>query len=100
VGGISVALNSDDTVAWQAGWGTNLNQLIDSGFIFDPPTNGFFYGGAGGGPSAVFSKSSFQSKLPGKFRQLPDISWLADPYTGGVIAITEGFASPPLEWVV
>jgi subtilase family serine protease len=99
VGGISLALSSDDTVAWQAGWGTNLNLLIDSGTIFDPPI-GFFYAGAGGGPSAVFPKPSFQSKLRGKFRQLPDISWLADPYTGGVIAITEGFVSPSLEWLV
>ena len=33
-------------------------------------------------------KPSFQKKLPGKYRQLPDISWLADPYTGAVIAIT------------
>jgi subtilase family serine protease len=99
VGGVSLALKSDNTIAWQAGWGTNLNLVIEEGIIFDPPT-GFFYAGAGGGPSAVFAKPSFQSKLPGKFRQLPDISWLADPYTGGVIAITEPGVYPPLEWQV
>jgi subtilase family serine protease len=100
VGGISLALNSANTIDWQAGWGTNLNQLISSGAISDPPTNGFFYAGAGGGSSAVFAKPSFQKKLTGTQRLLPDISWLADPYTGGVIAITEGFVSPTLEWTV
>ena len=100
VGGVSLALKSDNTMAWQAGWGTNLNLLIASGGISDPPTNGFFYAGSGGGPSAVFAKPSFQSKLPGDFRQLPDISWLGDPYTGAVIAITFGFQYPPLIWQV
>jgi subtilase family serine protease len=100
VGGVSLALKSDDTMAWQAGWGTNLNLLINGGTISDPPTNGFFEYGSGGGHSAVFSKPSFQSKLPGKQRLLPDISWLADPYTGGVIAITFPFYSPLLQWTV
>jgi subtilase family serine protease len=100
VGGVSLALKSDNTIAWQAGWGTNLNLLIFSGAIYDPPTNGFFYAGSGGGPSAVFAKPSFQKKLKGTQRLLPDISWLADPYTGGVIAITENFVSPTLEWTV
>ncbi len=70
--------------------------LIDEGFISDPPTNGYFWGGSGGGASAFFKKPWFQSSLPGKTRQLPDVSWLADPFTGGVIAITYGFMSPPL----
>jgi subtilase family serine protease len=100
VGGVSLALKSDNTIAWQAGWGTNLNLLISAGDIFDPPTDGFFRFGSGGGPSAVFAKPSFQSKLPGNFRQLPDISWLADPYTGGAIAISYPFQFPPLIWQV
>jgi subtilase family serine protease len=100
VGGVSVALKSNNTIAWEAGWGTNLNLLISSGTISDPPTNGFFYAGSGGGPSAVFPKPSFQSKLPGKRRLLPDISWVGDPYTGVIIAITYGFESPPLEFQV
>jgi subtilase family serine protease len=37
--------------------------------------------------------------LPGAQRLLPDISWLADPYTGGVITITEPFVYP-VEWQV
>jgi subtilase family serine protease len=100
VGGVSVALKSNNTIAWQAGWGTNLNLLISGGSISDPPTNGYFYGGSGGGPSAVFSKPSFQSTLSGTKRLLPDISWVGDPYTGVIIAISENFVSPPLEWQV
>jgi len=100
VGGVTLALKSNNTIAWQTGWGNNETLLIDGGTIYDPPLNFGFYGGSGGGPSAVFSKPSFQSKLPGGQRLLPDISWLADPFTGGIIAITENFVSPPLEWEV
>ncbi|HXY06277.1 MAG TPA: S53 family peptidase [Terriglobales bacterium] len=101
VGGVSLALESNNTIAWQAGWGTNENLLISSGAISDPPTNeAFFFGGSGGGPSAVFSKPAFQNKLGGTRRLLPDISWLADPFTGGIIAITLPFYSPPLQWTV
>ena len=101
VGGISLALNADNSIKWQTGWGTNLNLLVDEDLITDPPsTSGSFAGGSGGGPSAVFAKPFYQHKLPGKFRQLPDISWLADPYTGGVIAITEAGMSPSLVYVV
>ncbi len=98
VGGVTLALKSNNTMAWQSGWGNNETLLISAGTIFDPPLNFGFYAGAGGGPSAVFAKPSFQSKLPGTHRLLPDISWLADPFTGAVIAITENFVYPPLEW--
>jgi subtilase family serine protease len=101
VGGVSLALNSNNTIKWQSGWGTNQNPLIIQGTIFDPPTyDAYFWGGSGGGPSAFFKKPWFQSGLPGKYRQLPDISWLADPFTGGIIAITYGFQSPPLVYEV
>src|ERR1700733_10072851 len=94
VGGVSLALNSDDTIAWQTGWGTNINSLRYEGFVSDPPTNGFFDFGSGGGPSAVFAKPAYQAKLTGTQRLLPDISWLADPYTGGIIVISEPFQYP------
>ena len=38
--------------------------------------------------------------MPGTQRLLPDISWLADPFTGGIIAISEAFVYPPIEWQV
>ncbi len=88
VGGVTLALNSDNTIAWQTGWGNNENTLISSDFIYNPPLGSFRFG-SGGGPSAFYSKPSFQNTLPGTRRLLPDIAWLADPYTGGVIAITE-----------
>jgi subtilase family serine protease len=100
IGGVSLALKSDNTIAFQTGWGNNVTELVFAGLIDDPPFNFGFNGGSGGGPSAVFLKPSFQNRLPGRYRQLPDISWLADPFTGGVIAITEPFVFPPLEWQV
>jgi len=101
VGGVSLALNSNNTIKWQSGWGTNENELIFLDTISDPPSSsGFFNFGSGGGPSAFFKKPWYQASLPGKYRQLPDISWLADPFTGAVIAITEGFTSPPLVYEV
>jgi subtilase family serine protease len=111
VGGVSLALKSDNTIAWQTGWGNNFTLLRYEGDIFDPPCSveaivacfmvaspGFLFG-SGGGPSALYSKPSFQSKLPGTQRLLPDISWLADITTGGVIAITEP-GIYPTEWEV
>lgn len=100
VGGVTLALKSNNSIAWQTGWGNNETGLVDQGTVVDPPENFGFYAGSGGGPSAVFSKPSFQKKLPGSQRLLPDISWLADPFTGGIIAISEPGVYPPLEWTV
>ena len=97
VGGISLALNRSNAIEWQSGWGTNLNLLDDSGLVSDPPL-GFFDAGSGGGSSAFFSKPGFQHRLPRSFRRLPDISWIADPYTGVVIDVTTNGVYPPREW--
>jgi subtilase family serine protease len=118
VGGVTLALNPDNSIAWQAGWGNNETQLAGTGSVFDPPSTFGFISGSGGGPSncafqddnvppntpficlAGFPKPSYQKKLPGKYRQLPDVSWLADPFTGAVIAITVPNYVPSLEWQV
>jgi subtilase family serine protease len=97
VGGISLALNSSNAIKWQSGWGNNINPLDNYGLVSDPPL-GSFYAGSGGGPSAFFSKPGFQHQLPGSFRLLPDISWIADPYTGVVVDLTENGVYPPREW--
>jgi subtilase family serine protease len=47
-----------------------------------------------------FLKPSYQKGVPGKWRQVPDVSWLADPFTGGVIAISVPFQIPSLTWQV
>ncbi|MBZ5689242.1 MAG: S53 family peptidase [Acidobacteriia bacterium] len=113
VGGVTLALNSDNSIAWQTGWGNNETLLVEEAFVFDPPLTFGFIGGSGGGVSNCvtydpvtfacltgFAKPAYQKKLPGKYRQLPDVSWLADPYTGGVIAISIPFQIPSLTWQV
>jgi subtilase family serine protease len=114
VGGVTLALNPDNSIAWQAGWGNNQTLLAESGFIEDPADFGAFgfIGGSGGGASncasqdefgdclAGFPKPSFQKKVPGKYRQLPDISWLADPYTGVAILISIPGQVPEQVWQV
>ncbi|MGB9283792.1 MAG: S53 family peptidase, partial [Candidatus Sulfotelmatobacter sp.] len=112
VGGVSLALNANNSIAWQAGWGNNQSLLANAGFVPDPPEAFGFIGGAGGGPSncavqdskgdclAGFPKPAFQKQLAGKYRQVPDIAWLADPYTGVVIAISVPGQIPELVWQV
>ena len=83
VGGVSVFLNPDYSIKFQTGWGTQLTRLAnpDNTPVIPPLHQGFIYG-AGGGVSGYFAKPSYQSRLPGSFRLLPDISLIADPYTG------------------
>jgi subtilase family serine protease len=119
VGGVTLALNSDNSIAWQAGWGNNQTLIAEEGFVSDPPQEEAFgfVGGSGGGMSncasqsvntstgeitclAGFPKPSFQSHVPGKYRQLPDISWLADPYTGVAILISIPGNVPEQVWQV
>src|SRR5580700_10885418 len=91
VGGVSLATNPDNTLAWQSGWGTNITGIVAPPFagsyVADPPLNFGFQFGSGGGNSGFFNKPSFQKKVSGKGRGLPDISWLADPYTGAEIVL-------------
>ena len=112
VGGVTLALNSDFSIKWQAGWGNNQTLLAQQGTVFDPPLAFSFIGGAGGGPSncaaqdssgnclAGFPKPSFQASLPGKYRQLPDIGWLADPFTGAAILISIPNQIPAQVWQI
>jgi subtilase family serine protease len=92
VGGTSLATNSDNTLNFQTGWGNNLTRLslAGAGGVNNPvvpPSNSAALGlgfqfGSGGGASGVFLKPQFQRKLKGNARFLPDISYLADPFTG------------------
>jgi len=92
IGGISMVLTPRGNIAWQSPWGTNLTEIADTTALgsppIDPPNNeGFLYGG-GGGVSDIYPVPSFQRDLGGYRRQVPDISWLADPYTGVEIIYT------------
>jgi subtilase family serine protease len=101
VGGVSLALNADNSIAFQTGWESQVSTLIDGGVIYDPPRPLNFYGfdgGSGGGPSGFFAKPSYQTGVPGKYRQVPDISWLADSFTGAVVLISEPTQLPEQLW--
>ncbi|HEX2350582.1 MAG TPA: S53 family peptidase, partial [Ktedonobacterales bacterium] len=91
VGGTSLGLDSNNNIAFQTGWGNNLtcvsgptplNPNDYCGTPANPPVPLGFQFGAGGGVSRVFTKPAFQSNLPGTMRMTPDVSMLADPYTG------------------
>jgi len=88
VGGTTI-LNDVRTGGQQvAGWGNNATYIALGGPA-DPPFELGFLGGAGGGESIYFAKPSWQKKLPGTGRQSPDVSALADPYTGFAIVFTD-----------
>ncbi len=88
VGGTSLALNPDKTMAFQTGWGNNLTRIAQTNALHNAPVNPplhlGFQSGAGGGASLTFARPSFQSGLnvPGSTRLVPDIAMLADPFTG------------------
>ena len=54
VGGTSLVMNSDDSILFQTGWGTNLTEIANQSFADDPPVHFGFRAGAGGGTSRVF----------------------------------------------
>jgi subtilase family serine protease len=70
------------------GWGDQVVILNEDG-VLDPPEQYGFVGGGGGGESIFFPKPKWQSALPGTGRSTPDVSALADPYTGVIIVVTE-----------
>ncbi len=90
VGGVSVALDANKHIAWQTSWGTELTEIADTVALGSPPIDvgnpgpnyeGFVYGGTGG-MSDVYPKPFWQQGVPGERRGTPDISWVADPFTG------------------
>lgn len=91
VGGTSILndLNNPGSTITTA-WGDTLTYLEAGGSIFDPPVGIGLIGGSGGGESIYWPKPSWQKALPGTGRQTPDVSALADPYTGVPIVLTQG----------
>ena len=98
IGGTSLFIDYNKSTV-QTGWGNNLTRIASYStgcgqptcdpVLIDPEFLGFA-GGAGGGTSAYWAKPSFQKKLAGTFRMVPDIAYLADPYTGAEFVDTEG----------
>jgi subtilase family serine protease len=99
IGGTSLFLNPDNTIRFQTGWGNNLTRIADLASLGTPPVVPplplGFQGGAGGGSSLMFAKPAFQSALAGTTRQVPDISMVADPFTGVEIIQTLDQGSGP-----
>jgi subtilase family serine protease len=94
ISGTSLALNPDNSIKFQTGWGNNLTRIAETNALNNspvvPPLNLGFQFGAGGGASLTFARPSFQSGLsvPGNTRLVPDISMFADPFTGAEIIQT------------
>ena len=90
IGGTSLFLTSNEHIQFQTGWGNNETRLTFTAPNppYDPPLHlGFIYG-SGGGTSAVWPQPSYQSGLASNYRQVPDISYVADPYTGVNLIMT------------
>ncbi len=88
IGGTSASFSPFDNSIVQTGWGTNITRLTTATTIDDPPQVRGFQFGAGGGVSQYFKKPAYQSAIQGTGRLLPDVSSLADPYTGVEIILT------------
>jgi subtilase family serine protease len=91
VGGTSINVPSDHGPV-ESAWGINVTDLGTLLSPFARPLITGFLQGSGGGESAILAKPFFQRKLPGSGRQLPDVSYLADPQTGAIVVQT---AAPP-----
>jgi len=90
VGGTSILNNINGSGYETLGWGSSFVTLNNQG-VLDPPSPMLaYFGGSGGGESLYFPKPSWQASLPGTGRQVPDVSALADPYTGVPIVLTAG----------
>ena len=92
IGGVSVALDKNKHIAWQTSWGTELTEIADTVALgsppLDTPNNEGFDAGGTGGFSDTYPKPFWQFGVPGDRRGTPDISWVADPFTGVEIIFT------------
>jgi len=89
VGGTSIlndVYNPGSTIT--TAWGDTVVVLESGGVVEDPPSPYGFIWGGGGGESVFWPKPSWQKSLPGTGRQSPDVSALADPFTGVPIVLT------------
>jgi subtilase family serine protease len=126
IGGTSLFLNADGSYNTETGWGTTLDRIgtcADSTTLasgqkhcndtYDQANklDEGFQGGAGGGLSDLWTAQAWQSDAiggdtaagfgtVGTHRALPDVSMLADPYTGMGVWITDlsvGDTAPEVE---
>jgi subtilase family serine protease len=92
-GGTTVGLGQNNEPAVLTGWEGTGYTLTGGQWVAQKDADGPFAGGAGGGKSALYDAPDWQAgvvpadKAGGK-RALPDISALADSYTGMLIGET------------
>lgn len=84
VGGTSLGVPSDNG-AVETAWGTDITDIGDINGISIPPGFEGFQQGGGGGESNYLEKPRWQKALVGTGRLLPDVSAVADPFTGAII---------------
>jgi subtilase family serine protease len=82
VGGTSILNNVGGSGFSSIGWGNGFTELYNGNAGVLYPLRFGFEIGSGGGSSLYLAKPKWQAALPGSFRQTPDVSALADPYTG------------------
>jgi subtilase family serine protease len=97
VGGTSLGITKSGSKAYETGWGDLLDKVTTTstgtlGYTSAPPGT-LFGGGSGGGVSGVFAQPAYQkgivpAGLANGKRVSPDLSALADPYTGFLIGIS------------
>jgi len=96
VGGTSVGLTKTNGTAFTLGWGNTLDQILaghGTTLTYKQTLPGsLFAGGAGGGRSHVlgfvepwYQQGVVSAALAGGRRAVPDVSALADPFTGFLI---------------
>ena len=95
VGGTSVAIGRQSRTEWQTGWEGATTQVNKAGDGWAPAPPGSFWGGSTGGVSTLFREPYYQQGIAsgnvvkGKAMEVyPDVSELADPFTGYSIAFT------------
>lgn len=95
VGGTSIGITKAGTIAYETGWGSTRDQIVASStgkLSYASPLPGTFLFGAGGGTSGVFDQPDYQRgvvpyALAKGNRVSPDISAIADPFTGLSVGI-------------
>jgi len=95
IGGTSLFLKASRQMNFQTGWGNNETRLAEvtpNPPVVPPLSLGFVFG-AGGGTSAVWPSPAYQSSLSSSWRMVPDISYVADPFTGVEIILTSSGVS-------
>lgn len=93
VGGTTVALDQNNKQKFATGWESAANTQNGQQWTPVPGKGGPFAGGAGGGTSTVFDQPDYQqgvvpAAVAKGHRAVPDISALADAYTGEAIGFT------------